>query len=820
MSNEDKSHLTETEIRTRYITPALSAAGWPVASFREEFYYFSAGRIQVAGQQGRRKKPKRIDYLLEYRPNLPIAVVEAKDNNHEVGAGMQQAIEYAEDLDVPSVFTSNGDSFVWHDRSGERSETEVEIGLHEFPSKEELYSIYKKWKGIDDDAAEPILLSPFHDDGSGRRPRYYQRVAVNRVMEHIANGQDRLLLVMATGTGKTYTAAQIIWRFMESFSAIKPEKTQPRILFLADRNVLIDQTMMNDFKMFSGRMAKLSPSRGTITKVAGTGSPEDGIPADREVDKSFELYLSLYQAVTGTEENDNLYKQFSPDFFDLVIIDECHRGSAREDSNWRAILDYFNSAIQLGMTATPKETKDVSNIDYFGDPVYTYSLKQGIDDGFLAPYKVVRVELDVDRDGWRPDPGERDDRGNVIPDRLYTREDFDDDLILPKRTEQVAKRITDYLQKTNPRDKTIVFCRDIAHANRMRRALINLNPDEVAVDSRYVMQITGDDNVGKQELDNFIDPEMTYPVIATTSKLLSTGVDAQTVKVIVLDTKVESMTDFKQMIGRGSRVRTDYGKWFFVILDFREVTKLFSDPAFDGDPVKIIEVDEDTDVDDIIDDLDDVDETDEDTEDDEDDGGIALPRPRTGRRRRLVVSGQEVTVVGETVELVGADGNAVTSNLGDLVRSALTSRYATLHDFTDAWKGAATKSSFLDELDEAGIPIEDLIELLDAGLDPYDAARQIVYGVDDTLASREMRSQRSEVAAYLARYTNEQLSVLQGLLTKYVESGVRVIEDITVLRVEPLRSIGTPLQIIQLFGTREAYFLAVAGLVGSLYQEG
>lgn len=807
------SSWTETEVRTRLITPALTTAGWDPLAFREEYFYFSAGRIQVTGQKGRRKKPKRIDYLLEYRPDLPVAVVEAKDNNHEVGAGMQQALEYAEDLDVPSVFTSNGDSFVWHDRSGQRTPAEQEIPLDEFPSPAELYDVYKKWKGIEDDAVEPIITSSFYDDGSGRKPRYYQRVAVNRVMEHIAGGDRRLLLVMATGTGKTYTAAQVIWRFMQSFPAMNAKKNQPRVLFLADRNILIDQTMMNDFKMFAGRMAKLSPSQGTITKVAGTGNAEEGIAPDREIDKSFEVYLSLYQAVAGTEANDSLYKQFSPDFFDLIIVDECHRGSAREDSNWRAILEYFSSAIQLGMTATPKETKEVSNIDYFGTPIYTYSLKQGIDDGFLAPYKVVRVQLDVDVNGWRPDPGEVDDRGTLIPDRLYTRDDFDDNLILPKRTEQVAQRITDYLEKTNPRDKTIVFCRDVAHANRMRRALINLNPDEMAIDSRYVMQITGDDHVGKQELDNFIDPEATYPVIATTSKLLSTGVDAQTVKVIVLDSKVESITDFKQMIGRGSRVRTDYGKWFFVILDFRAVTKLFSDPAYDGDPVKIIEVDGETDVDEIIDELDDVDQTD----DEDDDEGIIRPHARPSRRKRLVVSGQEVKIVGETVELVGADGQAITSNLGTLVGDALRGRYATYHEFVAAWDVSPTKTAFLDDLDNAGVPLEDLIQQVDPDLDPYDAVLRLVYDAAEAQRSRAARSRRPQVDLYFERFSDRQLSVLSGLLTPYVESGVRAVEDIGVLRVEPLRSVGTPLEIIQSFGSREAYVQAVHGLVAALY---
>lgn len=556
VADPDKTQLTEAEIRTRYVTPALSASGWPLSSMREEFFYFSAGRIQVVGKKGVRKEPKRVDYLLEYRPNLPVAVVEAKDNRHAPGDGMQQAIEYAEQLDVPSVFTTNGDSFVWHDRTGIHSQVEEVIPLDRFPSPYELYTIYKMWRGITTDD-EHIVSTQFYDDGSGRRPRYYQRIAINRALEAIAADQRRLLLVMATGTGKTYTAAQIIWRFMEAFKRINPEKAQARVLFLADRNILIDQTMLNDFTMFKGRMAKLSTSHKTITKLAGSQLPELGIAGGKVIDKSFEVYLSLYQAVTGTDDIQNIYKQFSPDFFDLIIVDECHRGSARADSAWRDILKYLGSAIQIGLTATPKETKTVSNIDYFGEPIYTYSLRQGIEDGYLAPYKVIRVATDVDTFGYRPAPGEVDDTGEAIPDKEYSQKDFDRTLLLPERDKRVAERITEYRKNTDRYAKTIVFCVDIDHANRMRRALANLNKEEVIHDSRYVMQITGDDNQGKAELDNFIDPESRYPVIATTSRLLSTGVDAQTCKVIVLDSKIESMTDFKQMIGRGTRVRTE-----------------------------------------------------------------------------------------------------------------------------------------------------------------------------------------------------------------------------------------------------------------------
>jgi type I restriction enzyme R subunit len=814
VSDPEKAQLTETEIRTRYITPALSAAGWPLTSLREEYYYFSAGRIQVVGNTGVRKKPKKVDYLLEWRPNLPIAVVEAKDNKHEPGDGMQQAIEYAEQLDVPSVFTSNGDSFMWHDRTGLRPDVEVEIPLDQFPSPRELYDLYKQWKGIAD-ADEPVIATHFHDDGSGRRPRYYQRIAVNRTMEAIAADKRRLLLVMATGTGKTYTAAQIIWRFMESFKAINPDKSQARVLFLADRNILIDQTMMNDFAMFKGRMAKLSAAHKTVTKVTPRDDP-DGV-STKVVDKSFEIYLALYQAVTGPEEIDNVYKQFSPNFFDLVIVDECHRGSARENSAWRSILEYFSSAIQLGMTATPKETKIVSNMDYFGEPLYTYSLKQGIDDGFLAPYKVIRVALDVDTFGFRPAEGQVDDRGAEIPDREYTADDIDDTIVFPERDKRVADRISQYLKSTDRYSKTIVFCQDIPHANRMRRALANLNRDEVLKDSRYVMQITGDDQQGKQEVDNFIDPEMPYPVIATTSKLLATGVDAQTCKVIVLNGTVDSMTDFKQMIGRGTRVRTDYDKWFFVILDFKNVTRLFADKDFDGDPVKVYELPPGGSMDEAVEDLDDVDETSDDTDDDTADQGIERPSARNPRRKRLVVSGQPVTIIGEQVQMLGADGKPITASLKGFARQNLLERYSVAEAFMRTWLAAERRSSFLDELAEAGVPLEDLAEQSGRELDPFDVALDICWG----LPPRQRRERADTVRArrYLAKYQGRVRSVLEALLDKYVESGVRAIEDLGVLRVEPFSSMGRPMEIIQLFGSRETYLSSVRDLEQQLYQE-
>ncbi len=503
----DKKKLSERDICSKYITPAVISAGWDLHSQIREEVSFTKGRIIVRGKLHTRGEQKRADYILYYKSNIPLAVIEAKDNSFSIGAGMQQALNYAETLAVPFVFSSNGDGFLLHDRTGLATITEQTLTLEEFPSPAELWQRYCQWKGIETAEARHIVEMPYYDDGTGRSPRYYQANAINKTVEAVAKGQQRILLVMATGTGKTYTAFQIIWRLWKS-------GTKKHILFLADRNILVDQTKNNDFKPFGAAMTK-------ITK--------------RHVDKSYEIYLSLYQAVTGSEEEQNIYKEFSPDFFDLIVIDECHRGSAAEDSAWREILAYFSSATHVGLTATPKETKDVSRIYYFGEPVYSYSLKQGIEDGFLAPYKVVRIDIDKDIQGWRPSKGQVDKTGQLIEDRVYNQIDMDRTLILEKRTELVAKKITEFLVATDPYAKTIVFCDDIDHAERMRQALVNLNPERVKESRKYVMRITGDEIEGKAELDNFINPEERYPVIATTSKLMTTGVDTQTCKLVVLD---------------------------------------------------------------------------------------------------------------------------------------------------------------------------------------------------------------------------------------------------------------------------------------------
>ena len=541
----NKKALNETEVCQNYITPAIAKAGWDKHTQIRREFSFTAGRVIVRGKLAVRGKQKRADYLLFHSANLPLAVVEAKDNKHPVGGGMQQALAYAETLDVPFVFASNGDAFLFHDRTGQSTPVERQLTLDEFPSPDELWSRYRAWKGLTEDA-DKLARQPYYDDPTGKEPRYYQRIAVQRAVEAVAAGQRRVLLTMATGCGKTYTVFQIIWRLW------KAERVR-RVLFLVDRNVLADQAITNDFKPFGGVMTKVS---------------------NRTVDKSYEVYLALYQAVTGTEDASDIYKQFSRDFFDMVVIDECHRGSAREDSAWREILDYFEPAIQVGLTATPKETKEVSTLTYFGDPVYEYSLKQGIDDGFLAPYKVVRIDLDRDLQGWRPSKGMTDDLGQEIEDRVYNLKDMDRVLVLNERTKRVAEKVVAYMLGTDPYGKAIIFCENIDHAERMRSALANevavKMPKEAGNTAKFIVRITGDNDEGKRALDDFIHPEHRYPVIATTSKLLTTGVDAKTCKVIVLDQRIQSMIEFKQIVGRGTRIHEDAGKLWFTIMDFKK----------------------------------------------------------------------------------------------------------------------------------------------------------------------------------------------------------------------------------------------------------
>ncbi|MCP4263320.1 MAG: DEAD/DEAH box helicase family protein [Planctomycetes bacterium] len=777
----DKKQLSERDICTKFITPAIEQAGWDkLTQFREEVG-FTNGRIIVRGKMITRGKRKRADYILYYKPNIPVAVIEAKDNNHKIGDGMQQGLGYAEMLDVPFVYSTNGDGFIEHDRTASSGKVERELSLNAFPSPDELWRRYCLHKGIDD-INRHIYTEDYHSDASGKTPRYYQNTAINRAIDAIAKGQNRILMVMATGTGKTYVAFQIIWRLWKA-------KAKKRILFLVDRNILADQTKTNDFKPFGSKMTKIRK---------------------RQVDKSYEVYLSLYQAVTGSEEERNIYKQFSPDFFDLIVIDECHRGSAAEDSAWREILEYFSSATQIGLTATPKETKDVSNIEYFGDPVYMYSLKQGIDDGFLAPYKVVRIDIDKDLTGWRPEDGKVDDHGNLIEDRIYNQTDYDRNLVLKQRTELVAKKVSEFLKATDRYDKTIIFCEDIDHAERMRQALVNENADLAAKNRKYIMRITGDNDEGKNELDNFIDPESRYPVITTTSKLMSTGVDAQTCKLIVLDQNIKSMTLFKQIIGRGTRIHEDYGKLYFTIIDFKKATELFADPDFDGDPVQIYEPGPD-----------DPPEPPGPGPDPPGPGpdpppgpGPEPPPPGPGRVK-YYVGDVEVSVVAERVQYYDKDGKLITESLNDYTRKAVKQECSSLDEFLTRWTTAEKKQAVIQELQQQGVLFEALADEVGKDLDPFDMICHVVFG-QPPLTRRE-RAENVKKRNYFTKYSEQARNVLNALLDKYADTGIENIESMNVLKVQPVNKFGTPLEIIEFFGSKDKYLQAIKELEEQLY---
>jgi type I restriction enzyme R subunit len=775
-----KKSLTETEICDRYITPAIVRAGWNQHSQVRREYSFTAGQVHVRGKLAVRGKQKRADYLLFYSPNFPLAVVEAKDNNSPVGGGMQQALEYARALDVPFVFTSNGDGVMFHDRTGLSAPVERFVALDEFPSPSALWSRYRAWKGLSDEV-DRVVRQPYHDDGSGKEPRYYQRIAIQRSIEAVARGQRRILLTMATGTGKTYTAFQIIWRLWKA-------GTVKRVLFLADRNILIDQTLTNDFKPFGAVMTKVQ---------------------NRTIDKSYEVYLALYQAVTGTEEEKNVYKQFSPEFFDLVVIDECHRGSAREQSAWREILDWFEPAIQLGLTATPKETSDVSTLTYFRGPVYTYSLKDGIADGFLAPYKVVRVDLDRDLQGWRPPAGMKDDLGQDIEDRIYNQSDMDRVLVLNQRTRLVASKVCDYLLGTDPYGKTIVFCEDIDHASRMRSALINEVarrwPCEKDNVSRFVVQITGDNDEGKRALDDFIHPERRYPVIATTSKLLTTGVDVRTCKLIVLDQRIESMIEFKQIVGRGTRIHEEAGKLWFTIMDFKKATELFADPDFDGEPIVIYEPPGGGDV------------IPPDPGDDDDGEGPILPPPPPEGGTKYVVSGVDVMVLAERVQYYGPDGRLITESLKDYTRSAVRQRFESLDAFLRRWTEADRKQSVLDELAERGVLLDALREQVGKDLDAFDLVCHVAF--DRPPLTRRERADGVRKRDVYARFEGKARAVLDALLDKYADEGV-LPEETAMLRNQPFDGMGTVVELVRLFGGREGYRAVVKDLEAALYAAG
>lgn len=804
MAELNLSNLTEADIITKCVMPAILNAGWDNTTQIRQEVKLRDGKVIVRGKVAARRTVKSADIVLYHKPGIPLAVIEAKANKHEIGKGMQQGIEYARLLDVPFVFATNGDGFIFRDATAAEGEClEKQITLDDFPSPAELWQKFCLWKGYTQ-AQLPVITQDYYDDGSGKSPRYYQLQAINKTIEAVSNGQNRVLLVMATGTGKTYTAFQIIWRLWKS-------KNKKRILFLADRNILVDQTKNNDFQPFGTAM----------TKVSG-----------RTIDPAYEIHLALYQAITGPEEDQKAFKQVAPDFFDLIVIDECHRGSASEDSAWREILDYFSSATQIGLTATPKETHEVSSTDYFGDPVYVYSLKEGIEDGFLAPYKVVRVDIDVDLQGWRPTKGQTNLNGEVIDDRIYNQKDFDRTMVIDERTELVARTITDYLKRTNPMDKTIVFCNDIDHAERMRRALVNLNPEQVKKNDKYVMKITGDDEIGKAQLDNFINPKKAYPVIATTSELMTTGVDAKTCKLVVLDQNIQSMTKFKQIIGRGTRIDERYGKLWFTILDFKKATELFADERFDGIPEKVM----DTTPEDIADPESDFEEKLEEISehDDEQVTGVdeppappyqvtdtddvgPLPEEDEKKIRKFHVNGVAVGVIAQRVQYYDADGKLVTESFKDYTRKTLLKEYASLDDFTRKWQDADRKEAIIHELEQQGIIWEVLAEEVGKDLDPFDMLCHVVYGQPPL--TRKERAENVRKRNYFTKYSEAAQAVLDNLLDKYADAGVQEIESIQVLKLKPFDSMGTLPEIIKTgFGDRNGYNQALSELENEIYQ--
>ena len=770
MNSINKKELSEMDIRTKFITPAITNAGWdPITQMREE-YKVTNGRIIARGKSCKREAPLKADYVLFYKPNKPIAIVEAKDNKYTMADGMQQALQYASMMNVPFVFSSNGDGFVFHNKYVAEGDVEVTLSLDEFPSPETLWEMYHERNQINP-SQDKVIDEPYYSDNPDKQPRYYQMNAINQTVEAIAKGQDRILLVMATGTGKTYTAFQIIWRLWKA--GIKK-----RILFLADRTALISQTFTNDFAPFKDKMT-------WVTK--------------QNFDTAHEIYLALYQGLTGEDEDANsLFKQFSPGFFDLIVVDECHRGSAKADSQWREVLEYFSSATQIGLTATPKETNSVSNIDYFGDPIYTYSLKQGIDDGFLAPYRVIRVFFDKDIEGFVPYDGQLDDNGEVIDNRVYNTTDFDKNIVLAKRTKLVAKTVSDYLKKHNCRmDKTIFFCVDQEHADRMRQALVNENADMCAIDDKYVMRITANDEAGVKQLDNFRNVEKDYPVLVTTSKLLSTGVDVQTVKYIVLDSNIRSMTEFKQIIGRGTRVREDLGKLYFTIFDFRDVTRLFHDPDFDG-PI----------------------EQQDDFQPNKPGPGPdeppKVPPQPSDKKTKYLLGGTKVSVAQKHIQYLDKDGNLITESLIDYTKRNVRNQYASMEEFLNAWSDAERKQTIVEELEKRGVFFDDLCDEVGKDLDPFDMILHIVF--DQPPLTRKERAENVRKRNYFTKYGKQAAEILDALLTKYADSGLTDLENVDVLKVDPIKQYGTQVYIVNtIFGGIAKFREAIKELEAAIY---
>lgn len=778
MTSKEKNELSEIDICDLFITPAIKNAGWePFTQIRREVT-LTPGPVIVRGNMSARNKKKKkfADYVLSKEPGIPIAVVEAKDNNHTVSHGMQQGLGYSEILQVPSTFSSNGDAFASHNKAPEAGEDiETQFSLEEFPSPDTLWKRYKKQHNIRDEA-EALVTQPYYNDGSGKEPRYYQMDAINRTVEAVARGQKKILLVMATGTGKTYTTFQIIWRLWKA-RAVK------RVLFLVDRNILADQTLVNDFKPFGPAMTKIK---------------------NRKIDPAYEIHLGLYQALTGPNEEDKAFKNVSRDFFDLIVIDECHRGSAADDSAWREILDYFDSSIKIGLTATPKETEYVSNITYFGEPVYTYSLKQGIEDGFLAPYKVIRIDIDKDVLGWSPPKGMKDDLGQDVEQRTYNQVDMDRILVLNQRTKLVAGRIMKLLNATDPYSKTIVFCEDINHAERMRVALVNAAGKLATDNSKYVMRITGDSVEGKAELDNFIDSESKYPVIATTSELMTTGIDAKTCKLIVLDKNIKSMTTFKQIIGRGTRIDEEFNKYYFTIMDFKKATELFKDPDFDGEPVVIYEPGND---DDPVPPDPDI-PTDDDTDDDDESEGV----------KKVFISGVPARIIAERIEYIGEDGQLITESYKDFTRKKIHSEFESLDVFLQQWNDAKKKQVLIEELEEHGIVFENLAEEIGKDYGIFDLICHIAY--DQPPLTRKERAENVKKRNYFTKYGEKAQAVLNALLDKYADTDIKTIENAKVLRNKPFDAIGTPIEIInEAFGSKAKYEQAIQDLEEQLFNQ-
>lgn len=772
-----KKSMSEEDIKLQYITPAITSK-WNQKKITMETQV-TDGRINLKGNFVCREKPKRADYILYLNANNPIAVVEAKDNNHSISYGLQQAMTYARMLDLPFAYSSNGDGFAEHDFLTGK---ERQFALDEFPTEEELIARYKAEQnggaGLTP-AQEAIIAQPYYSSQNTYPPRYYQRVAINRTLDAIARGQDRLLLVMATGTGKTYTAFQIVYRLLQS-------GMKQKILYLADRNILVDQSIQQDFAPLEKVTHKINAAKD-----------------DKSTITSHEVYFSLYQQLVGDEGEEHFRQLFQPDFFDLIIVDECHRGSAKEESCWRLILDYFKSATQIGMTATPKETKYVSNISYFGEPVYTYSLREGIEDGFLAPFKVINIKTDIG-DGWRPYKGQTDIYGKEIEDRIYTNSDYDYNIIIEDRIYQVAAEITNYLKATDRMQKTIVFCATEDAAERMRQALVNLNADMVRENPDYVVRITGSDAYGKSKLDYFISVSAPYPVIATTSKLLSTGADCKMTKLIVLDEMIGSMTEFKQIIGRGTRLREKEGKTHFVVMDFRNVSRLFADPDWDGP----IEVDEDF-------------ESNHKGKERPGAPGGDTPDPPVEPKVKPYVNadGCQVHIIQKTVAVYDANGKLLRQeSIVDYTKENILGQYASLDNFIREWRKDPKKEHIRDMLLERGIDLE--MMKADQGMtdvDDFDFICHVAF--DKKPLTRKERANNVKKRDFLSKYSGVAREVLEALLDKYMNTGIYEIGKTEILKLDPFLRLGKPAKIARFFGGKEGYIKAVQELEDALYED-